>query len=153
MNVFPDEMTIQEALKLLFEKSGIPENAYTAKTFTIQIGSIGIPVPNIPARVKIAKLHDIHHILTGYEVNWKGEAEIGAWELATGCRSSFIAWYLNTGAMIVGLFMHPIAVIQAFIRGRNTKTNLYYDFHYETILNKTVRELKAEIGLPLELKA
>jgi NADPH:quinone reductase-like Zn-dependent oxidoreductase len=31
------------------------------------------------------KLHDIHHVLTGYDTTWRGKAEIGAWEIASGC--------------------------------------------------------------------
>lgn len=147
MEEFDNAMTIRDALTLLFERYGIPPDAYTAKSFTIPVGKIPIPVPNIPSRVKIARFHDVHHILTGYAANWKGEAEIGAWELATGCRYSFIAWFLNSGAVLVGLLMYPKSVCKAFIRGRNTRTNLYHHFNYETLLDKTIQEVQESIGL------
>jgi len=140
-------MLIKDALIEMFARFGIPANAYTTKSFIIRVGKIPIHLPNIPARVKIARFHDIHHIITGYPANWRGEAEIGAWEIATGCRTSFIAWFLNTGAAIVGLFMHPKAVIKAFQRGRNTGTNLYHNFQYEHLLEMTVKEVREKIGL------
>jgi hypothetical protein len=30
--------------------------------------------------------HDLHHVATGFDTTLVGEAEIGAWELASGCR-------------------------------------------------------------------
>lgn len=147
MEVYDDTILIRDALSQLFERFNIPADAYTAKSFVIRVGKIPIHVPNIPARVKIARYHDIHHIVTGYPANWQGEAEIGAWEIATGCRTSFIAWFLNFGAAVVGLFMHPKAVVKAFRRGRNTRTNLYHDFEYDLLLNMTVKEVRDKIGL------
>ncbi|HNE29805.1 MAG TPA: hypothetical protein PLW66_11590, partial [Saprospiraceae bacterium] len=90
----------------------------------------------------------IHHVLTGYPANWQGEAEIGAWELATGCRRSLVAWVLNGGAVAVGMLLWPRAVWRAFHRGRHTRTNLYHDFDYETLLPMTVGALREKIGLP-----
>ena len=147
MEVYNDNILVKEALSQMFERFNIPANAYTAKSFIIRVGKIPIHVPNSAARVKIARYHDIHHILTGYPANWRGEAEIGAWEIATGCRTSFVAWFLNTGAVIVGLFTHPKAVIKAFQRGRKTRTNLYQDFEYAQLLNMTIKEVRDKIGL------
>ena len=147
MEIYNDKMLIKDALIELFKRFNIPADAYTAKYFAIPIGKIPIRIPNIPARVKIARFHDIHHIITGYPANWLGEAEIGAWEIATGCRTSFIAWFLNSGAAVVGLFLNPKAVIRAFLRGRNTPTNLYHDFEYEVLLNMTVKEVRDLVGL------
>lgn len=147
MECYPDEMMIEDAVKEMFHRFNIPSNAYTAKSFYIQIGNFALPVPNIPARVRIARFHDMHHVLTGYPANWLGEAEIGAWELATGCRHYFIAWFLNSGAVLVGLCINPKAVIKAFYRGTKTRTNLYHNFNYEDLLTYNVRELKSKIGL------
>ncbi len=147
MEVYDDNSLMKDALSQLFNRFNIPADAYTAKTFVIRVGKIPVPVPNIPARVQIARYHDLHHIITGYPANWRGEAEIGAWELATGCRTSFVAWFLNTGAVIVGLFTHPYAVLKAFKRGLKTRTNLYHNFEYETLLRMTVNEVRHIVGL------
>ena len=147
MEVYDENLPVKTALAQLFERFGFPADAYTAKWFAIRIGKITIYLPNLPARVKVARFHDIHHVLTGYPANWRGEAEIGAWEIATGCRSSFIAWFLNGGAMVVGLFLWPRAVARAFRRGWRSRTNLYHDFEYEPLLEMTVGELRERIGL------
>lgn len=147
MQFYQDDLSMKDALTDFFHRFNIPLDAYTSKYFIIRVGHFPIYVPNTTARVKIARFHDLHHILTGYPANWRGEAEIGAWELATGCRTSFVAWFLNSGAVLVGLLMHPKAVLKAFRRGRNTKTNLYYDFEYEPLLKMSVRELREKIGL------
>lgn len=147
MEYYNEQLSIREALKQFFQRFGFGEDAYTAKWFAIYIGKFPIYLPNIPSRVKIARFHDIHHVLTGYPANWRGEAEIGAWELATGCRTSLVAWFLNGGAVFVGFFLWPKAVWRAFSRGRASKTNLYYDFDYESLLNESVESLRSRIGL------
>ena len=117
MEVYDENLSIKAALAQLFERFGFSPDSYTAKWFAIGIGKRLIYLPNIPSRVKVARFHDIHHVLSGHPPNWRGEAEIGAWEIATGCRTSLVAWFLNVGAVFVGLFMHPIAVWKAFKRG------------------------------------
>lgn len=147
MEFYPESMPLKAALAQLFERFGFGADAYTAKWFFLPVGPFSIPLPNLPSRVKVARFHDLHHILTGYPANWRGEAEIGAWELATGCRTSFVAWFLNGGAVLIGLFAWPRAVWRAFRRGRRTRTNLYDDFDYEALLDMTVGQLRARIGL------
>ncbi len=67
--------------------------------------------------------HDIHHIVTGYESDWQGEAEIAAWEVSTGCGEYGAAWFLDLGGIAMGLLFFPRKTFRAFIRGRRT-TNL-----------------------------
>jgi hypothetical protein len=49
-------------------------------------GRLKLAFPNTQARIRAVRYHDLHHVVTDYETNWKGESEIGAWEVATGCR-------------------------------------------------------------------
>lgn len=148
MEVYNEALPLKTALAQFFERFGFSADAYTAKWFAIYVGKFPIYVPNIPSRVWVARYHDLHHVLTGYPANWRGEAEIGAWELATGCRTLWVAWFLNGGAVVVGLFLWPRAVLRAFRRGRRTRTNLYHDFDYEPLLEMTVGELRDRVGLP-----
>ena len=149
MEHYDDQMTVKAALAQFFERFGFSADAYTAKWFALYIGKYPIVyLPNIPSRVHVAKFHDIHHVLTGYPANWKGEAEIGAWELVTGCRGYWVAWLLNGGAVLVGLLLWPRAVIRAFRRGRKTRTNLYHAFDYEALMEEGVGSLRQRVGLP-----
>ena len=82
--------------------------------------------PNFDARRKAVFKHDVHHIATGYRSTFKGETEIGAWEIASGCRRYWVAFVLDMSALMVGLLFNPVGVYKAFVRGRRT-LNLYRD--------------------------
>lgn len=145
MNSYDNTLKIKDALQIYFSKYHFPNGGYHLKWFKIKVGMLYIPFPNTKARIVAVKLHDIHHIITGYEANLKGEAEIGAWEIASGCGNYLIAWILNFGAFFYGMFLFPRFLFRAFMRGRLSKTNLYYNTRYdETLLNKTVGELRQE---------
>lgn len=147
MEYYDENLTVKAGLAQLFQVFGFQEDAYTAKRFAIWVGKIPIWLPNIPSRVKVARFHDIHHVLTGYPANWKGEAEIGAWEIATGCRTYWVAWFLNLGAVAVGLVLFPRPVLRAFRRGWRSRTNLYHDFDYDSLLDLKIGELRKRVGL------
>ena len=79
------------------------------KLFKIKLGPVFIPLPNTKARVDAVKFHDIHHLLTEYPATLRGEAEIGAWEIASGCGKYYAAWVLNFGSFFYGMFFFPKA--------------------------------------------
>ena len=98
--------------------------------------------PNFDARRKAVFKHDVHHIATGYTSTFKGETEISAWEIASGCRHYWVAWVLDLHAMMIGLLFNPIGVFKAFIKGRYTK-NLYTDnFTDEQIIDMPLNKIK-----------
>ncbi len=145
---YPNEMKIEDALELYFKKYHFVDGGYNDKYFKIKIGKIYIPIPNTNARIEAVKLHDIHHLLTEYTADWKGEVEIGAWEIASGCNTSIVAWFLNFCSFSIGLFIYPKELFEAFMKGRNVKTNLYYDFLYnDDLLKRTVGSLRLELEI------
>src|SRR6185369_11200266 len=92
------------------------------------------------------KIHDIHHLITGYEANMHGEAEIGGWEIASGCGRYYVAWILNFGSFLYGMLFVPRALFRAFMRGRRAESNLYYNTTYDdALLSRTVGELRSSI--------
>jgi ubiquinone biosynthesis protein Coq4 len=91
------------------------------------------------------KLHDLHHIATGYEGDWPGEAEIGAWEIAAGCGRYAQAWLLNLGAMTVGLFIAPRKVFRAFAAGRRAETLYHTGLSEEALATTTVGDLRERL--------
>ena len=69
--------------------------------------------------------HDVHHILTGYATDIKGEAELAAWELGSGgCHFNIVFWLDRMSFFAIGLVAHPIATVRAFLHGK-TCTNLF----------------------------
>ena len=103
---YPSELTLREALATYFRSNGVPPGGgYDDKWVVIRARSIPIAAfPNTAERVRALRLHDLHHVLTGYDTDLAGEAEIGAWEIASGCRDFWAAWVLNGLAALAGLF-------------------------------------------------
>src|SRR5262245_66055231 len=65
---------------------------YDKRWVRIQVGPVPLFFPNTGARRKAVPLHDLHHVATGYATDWRGEAEISAWELGAGCGRYWAAW-------------------------------------------------------------
>lgn len=148
---YPESMAVGEARERYFEASGI-EPGYDASWVKLEAGPLPIWFPNTRGRVRAARLHDLHHVATGYPTTWKGEAEIGAWEIASGCGSFVWAWLLNLSAFAVGLALWPGALRRAFLRGRHSRSlyQLEDDFR-ETLLHETVGSLRQRLGLGREV--
>lgn len=149
--VYPDHLTVADALQAYFSRYHFPNGGYHLKWFKIKVGPVYIPFPNTKDRVAAVKIHDIHHLLTEYTATLGGEAEIGGWEIASGCGKYYMAWMLNFGSFFYGLFFFPQRLFKAFMRGRRCRTNLYHDTVYdEHLLKRTVGELRqyVEVGAP-----
>jgi len=124
MTDYADALPVREARARYFESNGFGDGGYDAKWVKLALGPIPFAFPNTAARVRAVRLHDLHHVATGYDTNLLGEAEIGAWEIGSSCRGFVAAWVLNLYAMQLGLWIDPAAVYRAFVRGRHTG-NLY----------------------------
>src|SRR4051812_37307895 len=144
----PDSLTLAEARSLFFARSGLGEDGgYTARWVRVETKPWPIYFPNTACRVEAAKLHDLHHVAMEYDTDWAGEAEIAAWEIASGCGRHGWAWLLNLGAFMVGLALFPKRLYRAFIRGRHC-ANLYREGFPESELpTKSVSWLRDRCGI------
>lgn len=108
---------------------------------------IHIYFPNFKARRKAVVKHDIHHLLTGYNTDLKGESEISAWEIGSGCKKYWAAFLLDTSGLMLGLLINFKGVSQAFSRGRKTHS-LYGDFHSdEKVMDMKISDLQEKLLL------
>jgi hypothetical protein len=112
--------------------------------------------PNFDARRKAVILHDIHHIVTGYSASsLAGESEISAWEIGSGCKSHWAAFFINTSGFMIGIPFNFMGVLKAFARGRRTG-NLYSNsYTVEKAMAMPVIELQKELLLdkfPIDTK-
>jgi hypothetical protein len=145
MNRPDDTEPVRAARARYFEVNGFPpDGGYGARWVCVKVGPLPIYLPNTAARVRAVRLHDLHHVATGYETDLVGEAEIGAWELATGCRGYVVAWVLNLSAVLAGLVISPRRVLQAFAHGRRSR-NLYAEGWSETLLDEPVGALRRRL--------
>lgn len=148
-----DTMTLLEARTDYFERNGFGvDGGYGDAWVTIKLfDKIPVRFPNTPARVRAVRYHDLHHVMTGYETDMHGEAEISTWELASNCRDMIAAWLLNAGGMAYGLLTSPRDMFRAWVRGRHSH-NLY-DRPFEQLLDRPVDEMRHELGLDVEHRA
>jgi hypothetical protein len=146
---YPDGLSLLEARALFFRDANLgPDGGYGDRWVRVETKPIPFYFPNWPARVAAARLHDLHHIAAEYETDWPGEAEIAAWEIASGCARYYAAWILNFGGFAAGLVAAPRRLFRAFLRGRRAKTNLYKSGFDESRLSDiTVGMLRERLGL------
>ncbi|MEW6271381.1 MAG: hypothetical protein AB1689_19035, partial [Thermodesulfobacteriota bacterium] len=142
-----DTLTVLAARDRYLAENGF-DAKYAERWVKLQAGPIPLSFPNAAGRVRAVKLHDLHHVATGYHTTWTGEAEIGAWELASGCGRFVWAWVLNLAALPIGLVLAPRAIFHAFVRGRHS-ANLYRTRGEvdDELLAKRLGALRAELRL------
>jgi len=121
------------------------DGGYSKKWEIIKLGPMPIPVRNVEARKDAIRYHDLHHLITGYDTDLAGEAEISAWELATGCGSKWVAWILDLQGLLLGLAW-PGRLLRAWTRGRHSR-NLYSEPFDDALLSTTVGELRVKLAL------
>lgn len=94
------------------------------------------------------RLHDLHHVATGYRTDLVGEAEIGAWELRAGC-TTLAAWLYNGMAVMLGLVLGPRRVWRAFRGAKGMRTLYRLGLPYDEVLALSLSELRARLGIPV----
>jgi hypothetical protein len=142
-----DTPSAREGRARYFAENGFGEDGgYDARWVSLKAGPLRFGFPNTASRVRAVRVHDLHHVLTGYRTDWTGEAEIGAWELASGCRDFVAAWVLNAYAMMIGVAVAPRRVWRAFLRGRQTR-NLYGTPIDDALLDTPIAGLRRRLGL------
>lgn len=138
---------MRQARAAYFRDNGLGEDGgYSSKWVRVQLGPVPFVFPNWPARVRAVRLHDLHHILTGYRTTNVGEFEISAWEIASGCKDYWAAWFLNLTGMGAGLFRCPRACLRAFVRGLHSHN--FYGRDPEPLLDLGVAAARAEMRVP-----
>lgn len=149
---FRENQNLRDARTEYFERSGFAaDGGYDDKWVAVDLGRFTIKFPNSDARKRAVRYHDLHHVVTGYATDLKGEAEISAWEIASSCRDMVAAWILNLLAFGHVLIREPRALYRAFIRGRQSN-NLYLYNYDDALLARSVSEVREELGLDSEVQ-
>lgn len=117
-------MTLREARDLYLANAGLSTDTYVEDWVDIKLGPIPLRIPSTDARKRVLPLHDLHHALTGYQADIRGEAEIGAWELGSGLGRHTIGYVLDLMTLAWSPMVAPRRVWRAFVRGRHSR-NFY----------------------------
>ncbi|HWU86846.1 MAG TPA: hypothetical protein VN253_06210 [Kofleriaceae bacterium] len=142
-----DTMTMADARARYYELNGFGADGGDSLTWVpLKIFGLTLYIPNTEGRRRAVRIHDLHHVLTGYRTDLSGETEIAAWELASGCRRWPAAWVLNLFALGLGVVVAPRRVARAWARGRRTG-NLYGETGIDHVLPRQAHEVRAALGL------
>jgi hypothetical protein len=119
-------LTLHDELAAFYERNGFgPVLGSRPRTVPVFTGCLLVPLPNIEARRRYLKYHDLHHLLTGYTTGRIGEGEVSAWELGTGSfLNSPLLGVMNLIALSTGLALQPRRMWRAFVLGTKSR-NLY----------------------------
>jgi hypothetical protein len=142
--------TVGEARAEYFARNGFSTAAYEDKWVHVRLFGIPVVFPNVRSRRRAIRFHDIHHLITGYGTDPRGEAEIGAWEIGATFPDRGLqfaaAWVLNTFMFTLGLAIAPRRVYRAFVRGRHC-TSLYRLGWSDGLLDRDITDLRRELGV------
>ncbi len=150
MAYYAPELTLRVARQQYFDRAGFVNGGYDDRWVRLKAGPFVFYFPNTAARKRAVKLHDLHHVLAEYETTWRGEAEIAAWEIASGCGRHVPAWVLNAGAFAIGLLIAPRRTYRAFLRGRHSR-NLYSGVFTDDLLDRVVSNVRKELALDMPI--
>jgi hypothetical protein len=148
---FPASWTVRRARDAYLAENGFTVEAYDAKWTDGSFLGVKLSVPNTRKHRWAIMRHDLHHVATGYGTDLVGEAEISAWELrAAGALGVYVSAIVLGGALL-GVFRAPRRTLDAFRAGKRIRF-LYRgpdsDEEYEALLNLTVGQLRALMGVP-----
>ncbi len=139
--------TLADGRSRYFEANGIaPDGGYEDAWVKFRVGPFPVRFPNTEGRRRAVRFHDLNHVLTGYGTDLRGEAEIGAWELASGCTRFPAAVVLNLLVIWPVLFLSPRRLWRAFVRGRHSM-NLYGEVYDQRLLERTIGPTRQALGL------
>ena len=97
---------------------------YQDDWFHFYVGHWNLKIFKLGSAIHSLALHDAHHMLTGYQTDLQGEAELVGWELASGgCGRHWVMWIDRIFAIPI-MFASPRASLHAIRRGRREQ-NLY----------------------------
>ncbi|MBA3542598.1 MAG: hypothetical protein H0T79_23485 [Deltaproteobacteria bacterium] len=141
------DTTLGAARTTYYQVNGFGDDGGDALAWVpIKLWRFTLKIPNTDGRRRAVRFHDLHHVVTGFQTDLRGEAEIAAWELASGCLRWPAATMLNLSALAMGLVLAPRRMARAWALGRRTK-NLYREDGVEHLLPQQVDEVRARLGL------
>jgi hypothetical protein len=135
--------TVGKLLEDFYRKSNFSDDSSVVHWIHVQIGPLRFPFPNPGQRREVIWLHDLTHLLTGYDTSWTGEGEIAAWELASGFPlKHWIGYFYAPITFSIGLIVAPVRTLRAFRLGIGQKNVYKLQLESSQLKHMTVADLK-----------
>jgi len=143
-------MRVREARDAYLAENAFTVAGYDSPTTTGALFGLRFSVPNPPAHRRALRLHDLHHVATGFGTDHAGEAEISAWQARSGLLAAGLyVTAIVLGNLAIGVFAAPSRTVAALTGG--TGRSLFSGpVDYEALLGGTVGDLRAMLGIPQE---
>jgi len=149
MHPLPAAMSVREARDLYLAENGFTMAAYEAPTTQGSFLGHRFTVPNPPAHQRAIRLHDLHHVATGFGTDHAGEGEISVWQLRRGLRGAglYVAGVVLANALL-GIVLAPRRTLAALQHSAEGGSLLNSNLDYQSILEQSVGELRAMLAIP-----
>lgn len=145
----PASMRVRDALAVYLAENGFTAEAYDSPTTSGSFLGVKLRVPNPPSHQRAIRLHDLHHVATGFGTDHAGEAEISVWQARRGllAAGAYVTSIVILSAF-AGVFLAPRRTLRA-VRASTSGPSLFALTHdYESLLDRSVGDLRALLEIP-----
>jgi len=112
---------------------------HAAPFFRLRIGRRWIPFWPMWGMRRAAVIHDVHHLLTGYDTSYRKELHLAAWELGSGGCGGHVLMCFDRLFVMLFAPLDPVGTWSAFRAGLQCR-NLYR-WPSEEVLSTDVEQL------------
>jgi hypothetical protein len=145
----PATMRVRDGLNVYLAENGFTTKSYDGSTTEGSFLGWKFAVPNPPSHQRAIRLHDLHHVATGFGTDLVGEGEISAWQARRGLRGAgtYVA-AIVFGNALLGIVFAPRRTTLA-LRGPHAGGSLFSaSIDYPSLLDRTVGELREMLAIP-----
>jgi hypothetical protein len=130
------------------QENGFTFEAINKTAYKVVFFGRDITVPNSPKHQQILRLHDLHHVITGYGTCHVGEGELAMWEWRAGV-FELGAWatFLTVVTGMMGFVIDPGRMVRAWRASKGARPLWASKIPYPELLEKSVGELRAQANV------
>lgn len=148
---YPADWTVRRALDAYWAENGFSAAGYTDKWTPVSFMGLNFGIPNTKSHQRALRLHDLHHVATGFGTDLVGEGEISALEVQRDLSKvgAYVAGIIAS-VVLTGFFISPRRMFAALRDTRGASCLWALDVPYEELLDMTVADLRKMLGIPQE---
>jgi hypothetical protein len=149
---WPADWTVERGRDAYLAENGFSVAAYDDAWTPVSLWGVSFKIPNTPHHRWAIRLHDLHHVATGFGTDLSGEAEISAWE----ARHGLAGLDLYVSAIVASLALSGLVIAPRRTRrawnaaAHGTTLFNQKQLDYAALLAVSIGELRGLLGIPHE---